>query len=63
LIRFSAATNSSSSDPELVLNEARALDLVAPDKRGPLHGLAVGVKDVMNTRGKDETPASSVAYR
>jgi hypothetical protein len=38
-------------DPEFVLNQARALDQVPADKRGPLHGMAVGVKDVILTKG------------
>jgi Asp-tRNA(Asn)/Glu-tRNA(Gln) amidotransferase A subunit family amidase len=35
-------------DPDLVIARARALD-AAPDK-GPLHGLPIGVKDVIHTR-------------
>jgi amidase len=31
-------------DPDLVLAQARELDLVPADKRGPLHGCAIGVK-------------------
>lgn len=38
-------------DPELVLRRARELDQVPPDQRGPLHGVAVGVKDVIYTKG------------
>lgn len=38
-------------DPELVLAQARALDQLPKDKRGPLHGVAVGVKDVIYTKG------------
>jgi amidase len=34
-------------DPNSVLSQARSLDLAA--KRGPLHGVPVGVKDVINT--------------
>ncbi|GAB7352242.1 hypothetical protein MBLNU459_g2713t1 [Dothideomycetes sp. NU459] len=37
-------------DPEFVLAQARKLDQVAPEKRGPLHGIAVGVKDVILTK-------------
>ncbi|KAI0096624.1 amidase signature enzyme [Nemania sp. FL0031] len=37
-------------DSDLVLNQARALDQVPKDQRGPLHGLAIGVKDTMNTK-------------
>lgn len=37
-------------NPELVLQRARALDQISPEKRAPLHGVAVGVKDVILTR-------------
>ncbi|KAI1197987.1 amidase signature enzyme [Nemania serpens] len=37
-------------DPTFVLNQARALDRVPQDQRGPLHGLAIGVKDTINTK-------------
>ncbi|KAI1458974.1 amidase signature enzyme [Annulohypoxylon moriforme] len=37
-------------DPAYVLNQARALDQVPQDQRGPLHGLAIGIKDIMNTK-------------
>ncbi|CAH0020857.1 unnamed protein product [Clonostachys rhizophaga] len=37
-------------DPAFVLTQARALDKIPQGERGPLHGLAVGVKDVMNTK-------------
>jgi Asp-tRNA(Asn)/Glu-tRNA(Gln) amidotransferase A subunit family amidase len=39
------------SDPELVLSQARALDQIPHEQRGPLHGVAIGIKDIMNTRG------------
>jgi Asp-tRNA(Asn)/Glu-tRNA(Gln) amidotransferase A subunit family amidase len=38
-------------DPEYVLAQARTLDQIPADKRGPLHGVAVGVKDVIQTKG------------
>jgi len=38
-------------DPEFVLTQARKLDQIPPEKRGPLHGVAVGVKDVILTKG------------
>ncbi|KAI1017258.1 hypothetical protein LB505_002004 [Fusarium chuoi] len=38
-------------DPELVLSQARLLDKVPVEKRGPLHGLAIGIKDIMDTKG------------
>ncbi|KAK8870135.1 hypothetical protein IAR55_000705 [Kwoniella newhampshirensis] len=37
-------------DPEIVLASARALDKIPTEKRGPLHGVAVGVKDVIYTK-------------
>lgn len=39
-------------DPDFVLEQARALDKVPEAERGPLHGLAVGVKDVIYTKGE-----------
>ena len=41
-------------DPELVLAQARKLDQIPADKRGPLHGIAIGVKDVILTKGTVE---------
>jgi len=41
----------STLDEAFVLSQAQALDPIPPDQRGPLHGLAIGVKDVMNTKG------------
>lgn len=35
-------------DPELALDQARARD-AAPDRLGPLHGVPVGVKDIIET--------------
>lgn len=37
-------------DPELVLRRARELDQIPAEKRGPLHGVAIGVKDVIYTK-------------
>ncbi|KAJ3537814.1 hypothetical protein NM208_g6163 [Fusarium decemcellulare] len=37
-------------DPDLVLSQARALDQIPDDQKGPLHGLAIGIKDIMNTK-------------
>lgn len=36
-------------DPEVVMAAAHQLDAVAPDQRGPLHGIAVGLKDIIDT--------------
>ena len=38
-------------NPELVLERARELDALPKEQRGPLHGLPVGVKDVIHTKG------------
>ena len=39
-------------DPDYVLEQARQMDQVPDDARGPLHGFAIGVKDVINTKGE-----------
>jgi Asp-tRNA(Asn)/Glu-tRNA(Gln) amidotransferase A subunit family amidase len=39
-------------DPEYVISQAKALDTVSPHDRGPLHGVAIAVKDVIYTKGK-----------
>lgn len=39
-------------NPEQVLAEARRLDQVPIEERGPLHGVAVAVKDVIYTKGE-----------
>lgn len=38
-------------DPEFVLAQAKKLDQIPPEKRGPLHGIAIGIKDVALTIG------------
>ncbi|KIK58245.1 hypothetical protein GYMLUDRAFT_45464 [Collybiopsis luxurians FD-317 M1] len=37
-------------NPNLILSQARALDKVPKEERGPLHGIAIGVKDIMYTK-------------
>lgn len=37
-------------DPAHVLAQARALDQLDPAQRGPLHGLPIGIKDIILTR-------------
>ncbi|CAG8973089.1 hypothetical protein HYALB_00007566 [Hymenoscyphus albidus] len=37
-------------DPPFVLEQARNLDQIPAEKRGPLHGIAIGVKDVILTK-------------
>lgn len=39
-------------DPDRVLAEAKRLDSLPVDQRGPLHGVAVAVKDVIYTKGR-----------
>lgn len=39
-------------DPEHVIAQAKALDSVPPTERGPLHGIAIAVKDVIYTKGR-----------
>jgi Asp-tRNA(Asn)/Glu-tRNA(Gln) amidotransferase A subunit family amidase len=43
-------------DPDFVLTQARKLDQIPPENRGPLHGVAVGVKDLILTKGKSILP-------
>lgn len=38
-------------DENAILKQARKLDALPPEKRGPLHGIAVGIKDIFLTRG------------
>jgi amidase len=37
-------------NPELIIASAKALDAIPAEKRGPLHGVAVAVKDVIYTK-------------
>jgi amidase len=39
-------------DPEQVIQRAKHLDSIPPEKRGPLHGVSIAVKDVMYTKGE-----------
>lgn len=39
-------------DPEYVMKQAKALDAISPTERGPLHGVAIAVKDVIYTKGR-----------
>lgn len=38
-------------DKASVLSQARSLDQVPHAQRGPLHGAAISIKDVMDTKG------------
>ncbi|KAF2850594.1 Asp-tRNA Asn/Glu-tRNA Gln amidotransferas-like protein subunit A [Plenodomus tracheiphilus IPT5] len=48
-------------DPQLVLQRARDLDQISPEKQGPLHGVAIGVKDVILTKDMP-TQYNSIIY-
>lgn len=48
---LTAKLTSAGADPDLVLSQARALDKVPVDQRGRLHGVAIAVKDIMDTKG------------
>lgn len=48
-------------DRERVLQEARRLDSLPPSARGPLHGVAVAVKDVIQTKDMP-TQHNSLSY-
>ena len=37
-------------DPDYVIKQAKALDAVPHAERGPLHGVAIAVKDVIYTK-------------
>ncbi|KAI1798735.1 amidase signature enzyme [Daldinia bambusicola] len=37
-------------NPEYVIQQAKQLDAILPESRGPLHGVAVAVKDIMYTK-------------
>ncbi|KAJ7460574.1 amidase [Mycena latifolia] len=37
-------------DPQYVLAQARELDAISPSQRGPLHGVPIGVKDIIYTK-------------
>lgn len=38
-------------DPAYVIEQAKALDAIPKSERGPLHGVAIAVKDVIFTKG------------
>jgi Asp-tRNA(Asn)/Glu-tRNA(Gln) amidotransferase A subunit family amidase len=47
-------------NPELVLQNARELDQIPHEKRGPLHGIPIAVKDVILTRDMPTQHNSSI---
>ncbi|KAF2998040.1 hypothetical protein E8E14_004227 [Neopestalotiopsis sp. 37M] len=47
-------------NPEYVIEQAKKLDQVPPEKRGPLHGVAIAVKDVIYTKDMPTQYNSSI---
>jgi Asp-tRNA(Asn)/Glu-tRNA(Gln) amidotransferase A subunit family amidase len=47
-------------DPEVALAQARALDRLPADARGPLHGVPVGVKDIVDTADQPTAHGSPI---
>lgn len=43
-------------NPEYVIQQAKWLDSLPPERQGPLHGVAVAVKDIMYTRRRSTLP-------
>ena len=50
-------------DAEYVIKQAKVLDAVPSAERGPLHGVAIAVKDVIYTKGQFEWKESRHYYR
>ena len=50
-------------DEGMVLREAARLDAIAPDARGPLHGVTLGVKDIIDVAGLPTRAGSSFFRR
>ena len=46
-------------DPDTVIRHAKTLDQISPENRGPLHGIAIGIKDVALTKGTLPGPGYS----
>lgn len=44
-------------DKDYILKQARALDKVPMNKRGPLHGMPIAIKDVIYTKGQSNLAA------
>ena len=45
-------------DADYVIKQAKALDAVPSAERGPLHGVAIAVKDVIYTKGRSDCKRS-----
>ncbi|OAL05050.1 amidase signature enzyme [Phaeosphaeriaceae sp. SRC1lsM3a] len=46
--------------PEFVIQQTRNFDELQKEERGPLHGVALGIKDIINTKGKTITSEFAV---
>lgn len=49
-------------DEEHVIEQAKALDALPPAERGPLHGIAIAVKDVIYTKGAPKAYQSQACF-
>jgi Asp-tRNA(Asn)/Glu-tRNA(Gln) amidotransferase A subunit family amidase len=45
-------------NPKYVMEQAKALDAIPASERGPLHGVAIAVKDVIYTKGESSARTS-----
>lgn len=43
-------------DAKAAMNQAKTLDALAPEQRGPLHGVPVGIKDTIAVKGTCQLP-------
>ncbi|KAI3554881.1 amidase [Colletotrichum abscissum] len=50
-------------NPEQVIAQAKAMDAIPPEKRGPLHGVAIAVKDVIYTKDMPTQHGSPIYAR
>jgi Asp-tRNA(Asn)/Glu-tRNA(Gln) amidotransferase A subunit family amidase len=50
-------------DPASILSQAQSLDKIPVKERGRLHGVPIGIKDIMNTKGILEFRVKVKAYR
>ncbi|CAH0046862.1 unnamed protein product [Clonostachys solani] len=47
-------------DAKAAMNQAKALDDLAPEQRGPLHGVPVGIKDIVAVKGMPTRYGSAI---
>jgi Asp-tRNA(Asn)/Glu-tRNA(Gln) amidotransferase A subunit family amidase len=48
-------------NPDSILAQAKKLDQIPPSQRGPLHGIPIGVKDVILTKGMPLSSAQKLS--